>query len=198
MNGSIAASGNIMSLLNFSDTLTPYAFYYLFSGCISLTTAPNLPAITMQLGCYSGMFYSCALLVNAPALPATTLADSCYQSMFENCTSLTQAPTILPALILKSSCYKSMFTSCTELTTAPALPAKELVVYCYDNMFEVCTKLNYVKALFTQLYNDEGPSNWLNNVSATGTFVKSKDATWTNDKVGIPSGWTVQTASQDK
>ena len=198
MTGSIAASGNIMSLLNFSDTLTLYAFSDLFNGCTSLTTAPNLPAITMRLGCYINMFYGCTSLVNAPALPATTLADSCYQSMFENCTSLTQAPAILPALILKHSCYVLMFGGCTSLTTGPELPAKELINWCYQFMFDGCTKLNYVKALFTQLYNDEAPSDWLNNVSSTGTFVKSKDATWTNDKAGIPTGWTVQTASPDK
>ena len=117
--------------------------------------------------------------------------------MFSGCRSLTQTPA-LPALILKYYCYIRMFQGCTSLTTGPELPAKELACCCYDNMFEGCTKLNYVKALFTQLYNDEGPSDWLNNVSSTGTFVKSKDATWTNDEVGIPTGWTVQTASPDK
>ena len=245
MSGSIAASGNIMSLLNFSDTLTPYAFYYLFQGtlqevvltqapelpatkladscyksmfdnCGSLTQAPALPATTLAESCYAYMFAWCALTVApalpattlteycyaymfswcteltvAPALPATTLADACYEYMFYDCTSLVNAPA-LPALILKYYCYIRMFQGCTSLTTGPELPAKELACCCYDNMFEGCTKLNYVKALFTQLYNDEGPYAWLRNVSATGTFVKSKDATWTNDKVGIPSGWTVQ------
>ena len=242
MTGSIAASGNIMSLLNFSDTLTPYVFYSLFQGCKSLTTAPDLPATTLVGFCYAYMFASCALtttpelpattlaefcynhmfawcesLTTIPELPATTLAKSCYSYMFAGCTSLTQAPALpvttlaescyidmfydctslvnapaLPALILKYSCYNEMFRGCTSLTTGPELPAKELANWCYNNMFNGCTKLNYVKALFTQLYDDEGPSNWLNNVSSTGTFVKSKDATWTNDKVGIPSGWTVQ------
>ena len=37
-------------------------------------------------------------------------------------------------------------------------------------------------------------SRWLENVSSTGTFIKSKDATWTNEHALIPSGWTVQTA----
>ena len=55
MTGSIAASGNIMSLLNFSDTLTQYAFYALFES-----------------------IYNSAVLTQAPELPATTLADNCY------------------------------------------------------------------------------------------------------------------------
>ena len=247
MTGSIAASGNIMSLLNFSDTLTLYAFYclfegtfqaavltqapelpattladgcyksmfascgsltqppalpattlaefcydYMFGGCASLTTAPELPATTLAESCYSSMFTRCTSLITAPELPATTLDWSCYSSMFAGCTSLTQAPTILPAPILKYSCYNRMFEGCTSLTTGPELPAKELVDWCYNNMFEGCTNLNYVKALFTQLYNDKAPYNWLKNVSSTGTFIKSKDATWTNEQAGIPTGWTVQ------
>ena len=89
MTGSIAASGNIMSLINFSDTLTNFAFCDLFKGCTSLTTAPELPATTLVYGCYNNMFYGCTKLTTPPALQATTLAESCYEGMFYNCTSLT-------------------------------------------------------------------------------------------------------------
>ena len=47
ITGSIAASGNIMSLLNFSDTLPDFAFCRLFNECSSLTAAPELPASTL-------------------------------------------------------------------------------------------------------------------------------------------------------
>ena len=66
IEGKISASGNIMSLLNFTPVLPNYAFYTLFLDCTSL--------------------------VSAPELPATTLADYCYRYMFSNCSSLTQAP----------------------------------------------------------------------------------------------------------
>ena len=108
--GTIAASGNIMSLLNFSDTLPSYAFYY--------------------------MFYNCTL-TQAPKLPATTLGESCYESMFSGCMYLTQAPE-LPATILANSCYKNMFAYCNSLTTAPELPATTLAENCYYNMFNSC------------------------------------------------------------
>ena len=119
MTGSIVASGNIMSLLNFSTTLPDYAFYGMFEGCTSLTTAPELPA--------------------------TTLAKNCYNYMFNS-----------------------------------------------------CSKLNYVKAMFTSKSTYYDTNAWLKKVSSTGTFVKNSAATWTNDDVGIPSGWTVETASPDK
>ena len=143
MTGSIAASGNIMSLLNFSTTLpdTDYAFCSLFKGCTSLTQASSLPA--------------------------TTLAPRCYYNMFSGCTSLTQAPE-LPATTLERNCYAFMFTS--------------------------CRKLNYVKAMFITNQNmGTYLQQWLDYVSSTGTFVKSKDATWSNTDAKIQSGWNVTT-----
>ena len=271
MTGSIAASGNIMSLYNFSAKLPDNAFVNLFANCSSLTQAPKLPATKLATGCYSGMFmdctsltqapklpamsvpntgyalmfsgctsllktptlpatsvgessyagmfsgctsiitasdlpatnlmygsncyasmfYGCTSLVNAPELPATILNDNCYEEMFSGCTSLINAPTILPATTLDNGCYKSMFFGCKLLERAPELPANELCSDCYNSMFYGCLKLNYVKALFTIIKDFSNLSNWLVNVSSTGTFIKSKDATWANEQVGIPAGWTV-------
>ena len=274
ITGSIAASGNIMSLLNFRDTLQDFGFIHMFEGCTSLTTAPKLqatalgyaccnsmflgctslttapelpattlayqcyanllggctslvtapalPATTLAYDCYSGMFSGCTSLTTAPelhattidgncycsmfkgctsltqapALPSTTLHSECYREMFEGCTSLTQAPA-LPATTVEYACYQNMFKGCTSLTTAPELPATTLESYCYNYMFQGCSKLNYVKALFTNT-DQNALDGWLNDVSPTGTFVKNAAAAWDNTDAGIPTGWTVQTASADK
>ena len=144
MTGSIAASGNIMSLLDkdCSSTTIPCngCFYYLFYNCISLTAAPKLPAATLTEGCYAAMFGGCTNLTTAPVLPATTLYENCYVSMFNSCTSLTTAPE-LSATTLAKDCYASMFAGCTNLTTAPALSAATLVQGCYSSMFDGCTGL---------------------------------------------------------
>ena len=139
------------------------------------------------------MFKGCTGLKHTPELPATTLSFNCYSNMFNDCTSLTQAPSILPATDLEYGCYQYMFKDCSSLTQAPELPATTLTTMCYSNIFAGCTQLNYIKALFT-MADGEFIGNWLNGVSSTGTFVKSKDATWTKEQAGIPSGWTVQTA----
>ena len=118
MSGKIAASGNIMSLLDKtckSRTISNnYCYYYMFYNCTSLTTAPTLPATTLANYCYYYMFRGCKNLTTAPTLPATTLANYCYRNMFYNCTSLTTAPA-LPATTLASNCYNGMFNSCTSL-----------------------------------------------------------------------------------
>lgn len=144
MVGSIAVSGNIMSLLDKTCQRKDIpqnsrGFAHLFSGC-PITTPPILPATTLSNYCYDNMFYQCASLEVAPELPATTLANYCYNAMFSGCTSLRVAPA-LPAMIMTEGCYQAMFNGCTALSRCPELPAVNLEAYCYSNMFYGCTGL---------------------------------------------------------
>lgn len=179
-----------------ATTLRSYCYSHMFKDCTSLITAPELPATTLARYCYESMFSGCTSLVIAPELPATTLAIYCYSYMFKDCTSLTTIPDELPATTLTTSCYQQMFKNCTALTTAPKLPAITLANYCYYNMFDGCTSLNYIKAMFTTTPGTTYTQNWVTNVAANGTFVKNSEAQWTTSgDNGVPSGWTVQTAS---
>lgn len=102
MSGKIAASGNIMSLLDKTCQSTTisnqFCYYHMFYGCTSLTTAPALPATTLAMDCYAGMFYNCISLqvhsfsgtghTKAWRIPTSGSASS-YTSqsdMFYNCT----------------------------------------------------------------------------------------------------------------
>ena len=145
MKGKIEASGSVTSLTdgegNKTDVnLSKECYEYMFYECTSLTTAPELPATTLQPYCYAFMFYGCTSLTTAPELPAEQLASICYNSMFSGCTSLTTAPK-LPAKQLASFCYEYMFYGCTSLTTAPELPAEQLAESCYEYMLSGCTSL---------------------------------------------------------
>ena len=91
-----------------------------------------------------------------------------------------------------------MFRNCTSLEVAPELPATTLVTNCYAYMFAGCSKLNYIKALFTTTIGSSSSYTylWVSSVGSSGTFVKNIAATWNvSGSYGIPSGWTVQTAS---
>ena len=198
--------------------LKPFCYADLFSECILLENAPELPALTMQENCYRGMFYGCQKLTQAPTLPSKKLAPYCYQGLFQKCTSLVNPPEILPAEVLKDHCYyfmfseckalttspeisamvleryccASMFSGCQELTTAPVLKSQNLVESCYDNLFDGCTKINYIKSFAVSITIDD-TSNWLRNVSPTGTFEKPAEAVYSmNNTSGIPKGWSVQ------
>ncbi len=203
----VKAYGNIMSLVNemgfdTATTLTAnVAFYYLFqdyanlkdisglklpattltvgcymgmfSNCTGLTTVPSdlLPATTMARRCYRRMFMGCENLTNVPTLPATTLAMECYDNMFSHCTGLTIVHTdLLPATTLAEYCYRSMFFFCQNLTTAPVLPATTLVEGCYNQMFANCLNLSSVTCLATSgIDQNNCTDSWL---SAAGDAVQ--------------------------
>ena len=141
--GTVAASGNIMTLLDYNDpdnaVMDEYCFYSLFRGFTALTAAPELPATELSKGCYRNMFDGCTSLTAAPELSSTELAVGCYSSMFEE-SGLTTAPE-LPAKIMQEDCYFGMFEGCSYLKEAPELPATQLADSCYANMFVDCYSL---------------------------------------------------------
>lgn len=180
-----------------ANTLSLECYYGMFFGCSGLTIAPVLSATTLAESCYSQMFYNCINLTTAPDLPATTLAVSCYDNMFAGCTSLTTAHE-LPADTLTDSCYRQMFYMCSGLTSAPILSATTLADNCYRGMFSRCSNLNYIKMLATDISATDCLTNWVDGVAATGTFVKSASQSSLPTGVnGIPSGWTVKNDGPD-
>ena len=86
-------AGNIMTLLADREHLSVEAFDGAFSkdgtNNTWLDIDPNdpllLPATTLTLRCYKGMFRRCTELQYAPDLPAETPADECYSGMFRQC-----------------------------------------------------------------------------------------------------------------
>lgn len=61
-------------------------------------------------------------------------------------------------------------------------------------MFEYCSNLNSLKVAFTS-WGSLRTSNWLNNVSPTGTFYCPQaliDATTTRTSSTVPEGWTME------
>lgn len=174
-----------------SMSLVKGCYQEMFSGCTKLQVAPQLPAIILENACYYQMFYNCTSLITPPPVLGMRHVTDCCAYMFSGCTSLVTAPK-LPAVNLAVRSYRAMFRECTSLVQAPELPAQTLVENCYYEMFQNCTNLNYVKARFT---TSPGTylTNWLVNVSPTGTFLKNPNAEWElSGPNGVPEGWTIQ------
>lgn len=119
----------------------------MFLGCISLTSAPNLPATELADKCYFRMFHSCFGLTSMPSFPSvvtmsgsTTRRRYCYQ-MFQNCTGITALEEPLFVGVgstLQRGCFEDMFAHCTSLTSVipGLLPASTLAADCYRGMFQ--------------------------------------------------------------
>lgn len=121
-----------------------------------------------------------------------------FTYLFQKSSNLVNAINlVLPATTLSQECYSLMFEGCTSLLKAPVLPALTLYSGCYTAMFENCTSLNYIKAMFTDHPGRTYTDGWVEGVATSGTFVKNAAATWTDIGVsGVPSNWTIQTASE--
>lgn len=172
---------------------------YIYGNIMSLINSTNYANSKTLTGeaTFGGLFIENTHIVNHQSkpllLPATTLTANCYSNMFLGCTGLTTAPA-LPATTLANGCYRAMFWGCTGLTTAPVLPATTLTERCYIGMFTNCSKLNKLTCLATTISGSDCTTDWLKNVSTTGTFTKSSSvavAWWGTGTSGIPPGWTV-------
>lgn len=170
----VEAGNLVLPANNFDDSRGDSDIYYwMFDGCLSLVSAPDLPstnlcrgcyrqmfdacesllsspkilpATTLATQCYYEMFYGCKSLLCHPQLPATTLAERCYYGMFEGCSSIVETP-ILPATTLAKECYSRMFAGCYSLVYAPELPATTLTEGCYAGMFMSCSSLTTAPTL---------------------------------------------------
>ena len=198
--------GNAMSLLNGDNFInnsefvsgTTYNLCGLFKDTTTLIDASNLilPALTCTQSCYNGTFRGCTNLIAAPQLPATQSATDCYSSMFEACINLEVAPEINLVNMSTASC-KRMFCmdrnnkiTTPKMTKSPILRVATTASNCYEEMFKGNGNLVEVTCLKTD--NIGCCSNWMANVSSTGTFYKSSlKNNWEYTSSGIPVGWTV-------
>jgi hypothetical protein len=205
--GNYKVYGNAMSLLYEDEYLTNSEFNSsvdnqlvgLFYGSTTLIDASNLilPALTLYYNSYNGMFRGCTNLVAGPQLPATQAGQECYGSMFEACINLEEAPEI-NFVSLAQNCCKRMFCmdrsstlTTPKMTKSPILHCETGVSGCYEEMFKGNGNLTEVTCLLTN--NSNATTNWLANVSSTGTLIKSPLKTnWPNNVSGYPSGWTIE------
>lgn len=118
--GKVAASGNIMSLLDKtceSVTVGDNGFKNLFKDCTILTTAPELPAMTLGQSAYESMFSGCTSLNSDFELPAETASQDCYKNMFYGCSSMSSI------IITRANMKDDDVTAvCTDWITGTATP----------------------------------------------------------------------------
>ena len=71
--------------LTLDCALSPYCFESMFESSSYISPdRVNLPAETLQTGCYKRMFANSDFAQESPLLPARVLVDECYAEMFAN------------------------------------------------------------------------------------------------------------------
>ena len=94
------------------DTSQVTNMSYMFHGCSSLTTVPDMD--TSQVTNMSGMFRGCSSLTSVPDMDTSQVTN--MSPMFYGCSSLTTVPDMDTSQVTNMS---SMFYGCSSLTTVP-------------------------------------------------------------------------------
>lgn len=189
MSGVISGKGDIMSLLNWSDTCPDYCFWLLFDACSALIQAPDYTAKTLGNACYGSMLRGTSI-IHSPKVLAESFAYNSCLGMFANCTSLVDIP-VFHSTAFVSNCLRGAFRGCTSLTSVK-IRATELGARCCESLFDGCSALVDIEAdipswgtLGTEF------TNWVRGVAASGTFIKPRRLPKTYGSSNIPSGWRV-------
>jgi len=181
ITGQVNSTGNIQSMLNYSDSCTNYCYFNMFNGCSGLLTAPELPASGLAKYCYSNMFKDCTSLTQAPELPASTLANYCYMNMFYNCINLLTTPE-LPATTIRGGAYYSMFNGCSKLETIKIENMDIIGGESCVGMFSGCTSLTGVTNFNVSKIGSTGCINMFRNCTSLSSVNNFKEITFTGVK----------------
>ena len=164
MTGQIAASGNIQSMLNYTEQCSDYCFYQIMRGCTALVSAPMFPSLLLAQNCYNSALYGCSSLRNFPDLPAVTPAARCYWGMGRGCSSISKVKINLTYLNSQSCAY----------------------------MLHSCTGLKEIEVSFSSWTNSDFTTyEWTNSITGSGTFIKPAALPEEYGPNRIPTGWTV-------
>lgn len=187
--------GNIASLVNYVDILPEFCFTRMFYYCnFTDCTGLILPWNIITNNAFKWMFYGCAKFTELPLLPATTVGAESYHQMFRQCNGLVNVN-----LAEKMCCrtaglqsFQNMFFSSIGLTTI-VIPSN--INYtgnkAWNRAFYGCSNLSNITCLDDNPTGNNRYSEWLMQVSSTGTFTKAAGANWPSGASGIPTGWTV-------
>ena len=136
---------NTENLILPATELKDNCYQYMFNGCTSLKTAPELPATKLRMMSYYYMFSGCSSLTTAPELHATTLAYGCYGNMFSGCTSLNNI-TMLATDISAQNCLSNWVNGVAETGTFTKAASMTSLPTDVNGIPEGWTVVDYVAA----------------------------------------------------
>ena len=131
-----------------------YVYYRMFFGCFALKTVPQLPATTLGIYCYAGMFQCCTSLedVSYLILPSRAISLYGYYCMFKSCNSLKYPVKeiignfdgINKAGDTNHQGLGYMFCDCVSLVKSPKIKLEKVGRYGCTYMFAHCRSLKSI------------------------------------------------------
>ncbi len=191
LEGTLAARGNALSLINFSSNCYAWSFYGLFSGASSLISPPQIPASVLGESSCRGMFEATSI-TEPPDITAATLVYSCCRGMFRNCAQMTKFPKFSASLV-NGDVFYAMCENDTSLSSVDLSSFTNLRSSSFTGMLRNCSNVNQINVSFTSwTYNGNAATTaWVSGVAASGTFFKPSTLPEEYGVSRIPEGFTV-------
>ena len=204
--------GNIMSIINGDnfkensefDSSSTHQFAGLFRTTY-LVDASNLilPALTLYVSSYNGMFRGASNLVYGPkTLPALNIPMDGYSSMFEGCVKLVEGPEILATSVSGCTALNRMFCMSRNSKVTAAMTKSPILRITnpqaqnntYQQLF--CGNGNINEITILAQGTNLSFANWLSNANSSGVIKTLSDTTFVSGVNGLPSGWSTETYTQ--
>ena len=182
----------VPQVFDFSDMSGMTNMNYMFAGCESLTTIPemntseatdmygmfwfcraltSIPALdTSKVTTMNQMFYYCQTLTTMPPLNTSNVTD--MHEMFCGCSSLTTIPLMNTSRVTD---MEEMFYRCESLITVPAMDTSKVTTML--RMFEFCRALTTIPEMDASNVTDANGMLWgCSRLTDLGGFVGLKAA----------------------
>lgn len=192
--GKFNISGNVMTLLASGGTASVsqrYCFRRLFADTHVVDASElTLPSTQYDYMCY-GMMQQCPYLQKLPVMPTPT-HQYVYGYFCNQCPSL-QTATLPTGTYSKGYTFQGMFQDCSGLT-AVTIPAEDITnATAVALLFQRCTSLQTITfSNMTTLTANYLASDWFDGASSTGTVYAPANRTYADNRLRLPSGWSVQ------
>ena len=137
------------------------------------------------------LFLLDAITGNPTSAIGSALASFFQNGSSTNTTLVSAANLILPYFTCTEEHYRRLFRNCTALVYGPVITAETMGSRFCQELCDGCTSLIQLTCLSTNHNANYCTTNWLNNVSATGTFYKAETASWGSGASAVPYGWSI-------
>ena len=192
-SGSATNGNTINNSLSFDGitTVGDYSCYQMFFAT-NFITPPDFSSITtIGNSGFNECFRYCEKTTGQYNFSnVTSIGTAAFYSAFNSNIRISTFPDFSKLTTAPNDSFQWSFQNCTSLTSVDL--SNFTSVSNFRACFKDCTNLNYIKTPNVSSWNTNTFNGWVENVAATGLFLKPTNLTVPEGISGYPSGWTVE------
>ena len=187
MTGKVAASGNLVSLLDetctMNEIVAPGAFRRIFFECMSLVKAPEIPFTKLSDYCFKEAFQKVSI-TETPMVQATVYGVRACDNMFSWNTKLTKLNFTDKPISISDNSFKGFFYNVASLVDVPeAIRVSTPSTSSFDALYQFCSSIK----IPTSFYVNELPSSLFYNTYTGCSSLSQPIKIYMIDNTSVPT-----------